>query len=129
MNGFTRTLIVVVALGAAGCGGARVRGRATIVAPRPPTARLEVRTAPPPRPAHVVVTAPAQPPMQGAIWVEGHQEWDGRGYVWIDGYWLEPQPDCRFTQPSWERRGGSWVYDPGGCRGRDGVVVVPPRPG
>ena len=93
----------LLSLAAAGCAGrAYVRG----------TARATVVASPPPEP--VVVYDPGPAPQQGAIWVEGHHEWDGGAYVWIDGYWIEPQQDCAFIQPRWVRRGSGYVYEEGG---------------
>jgi len=43
--------------------------------------------------------------------VEGHWEFDGRGYYWVNGRWEIPPPRYRhYVAPHWERRGHSHVY-------------------
>jgi hypothetical protein len=83
-----------------------------------------VTQAPPSTPG--VVYAAVTPPYAGAQWVEGHWEWDGYQYVWIDGYWIEPRAGYSFVQPRWEQRGSGHVYVEGGWRDGSGVIVSPP---
>lgn len=117
-----RTLLMiglgVIALGASGC--------ATRVYARPASGVVVYSAPPPPR---VVVTRPP-PPYAGAVWVDGHYQWNGAQYVWVDGYWIEPRPGYVFVQPRWEHQGGRYVYVPGGWARGGRIVhhVSPPRP-
>lgn len=113
-----RLLLPVLVLGSTvllgGC-YARVYGRPAAVA-TVSTSGYVVYEPPPPR---RVVVRPAAP-YQGAIWVDGHWQWNGAQYVWVDGYWEQPRVGYVYVQPRWVRRGRGWVYvqgawQPGGA--------------
>jgi hypothetical protein len=55
---------------------------------------IQVGGPPPP----VVVERRWSPPYRGAVWIPGHQEWNGGRWVWVGGYYSYPP-----------RRGGYWV--------------------
>jgi len=125
-----RTLPLVAALAltlASGC-YATVRTRpvyvqpiatATVVAPAP---QGVVVYQAPPAPRAVVAVRPAAP-VTGAVWVEGHWQWNGAQYVWMQGSWLQPRAGAVYVQPRWERRGRGYVYVQGNWRaGRPAAV-------
>lgn len=63
---------------------------------------------PPPPQRQVVVY---QRPAPTALWIEGHWEFDGRGYYWVDGRWEIPPPRYHhYVAPRWERRARGHVY-------------------
>jgi hypothetical protein len=92
----------------------------TIYAEPEPT--YTVYQAPPP-PRQVVVQQRA--PSQGAVWVNGHWQWNGYQYIWVDGYWVQPQQGYTYVQPRWEQRGGAYVYVQGYQRPSRVVVRQP----
>jgi len=137
MTGTERRALRVAMLIGVGALALAATGCATRVYARPAYGAV-VYSAPPPRPATVVVARPAAP-YAGAQWVEGHYQWNGAQYVWVDGYWVESRPGYAFVQPRWERQGGRYVYVQGGWAqggrvvhvvgpGRPGVVVARPAP-
>ena len=87
-----------------------------------PAPTYTVYTAPPP-PRQVVVQQ--RPPRSGAVWVNGHWQWNGAQYVWVDGYWVQPQPGYTYVQPRWEQRGSTYVYVQGYQRPTRGTVRQP----
>ena len=80
--------------------------------------RIEVESPPPPPPPpreREVVYERAEP---DAIWIEGHYEYDGRGYFWSPGHWEIPPPRYHhYVPPHWERRGHVQIYIRGYWRG------------
>jgi hypothetical protein len=62
------------------------------VVPSPP---IYVRPAPP-RPTH--------------IWVDGDWVYNGRVYVWREGYWAEPRPQMIWVPGRWKQnhKGNKW---------------------
>jgi len=64
---------------------------------------------PPPRSEFV----PVAPPGRRVVWEPGHWHWNGRGYVWIGGHYIEPRPQyTRYVPGAWVRRGPQWVWVP-----------------
>jgi hypothetical protein len=118
-------MAAVLMVGLSGCyGGYRGRVYSTTSATVVAQPGLVYQAPPPPRSVYV---QPA--PYPGAVWVEGHWEWNGVQYVWVDGFWTEPRPGYVYVQPRWERRGGGYVYIDGGwAPAGGGAVVVQPRP-
>ncbi|MCA9609475.1 MAG: YXWGXW repeat-containing protein [Myxococcales bacterium] len=116
-----RTLLIValglVALTATGC-ARRVYARSS--------GTVYVQAAPPPPPATRVVVRPAAP-YAGAVWVEGHYQWNGAQYVWVPGHYVQQRQGYVFIQPRWVNRGGRYTYVAGGW-GRNGRVVHTYRP-
>jgi len=121
-------LLGLLALIGTGCivrGSARVRP-VRVVAPsvevQAPVGVVVYDAPPPPR---TTVSVRPAAPIQGAIWVEGHWQWNGASYIWIDGFWEQPRAGYVYVQPRWERRGRGWVYVEGNWRsgGRGRVNV------
>lgn len=113
-------LLVVLAL-SSGC-YATVRTRPVYVQPvatatvstAPVQQGVVVYQAPPPQRA-VVAVRPAAP-INGAVWVDGHWQWNGAQYVWVQGFWLQPRAGAVYVQPRWEQRGRGYVYVEGSWR-------------
>jgi len=49
---------------------------------------VSVGTPPPPPP--VVVYKPWASPHRSAVWISGHNEWNGGRWVWVGGYYAYP---------------------------------------
>jgi hypothetical protein len=76
---------------------------------REATTPIQVEAPPPPPPPRETVIV--ERPEPESVWIEGHWEYDGRGYYWVDGYWVVPPPHYRhYVAPHWERRGHVHVY-------------------
>ena len=116
----TTLMKATIAMGVLGMTGCVVhtRPRATVVATAPASG-VVVYQAPPAR--RVVVNRPAAP-YQGAIWVEGHWQWNGAQYVWVQGRYVRPRAGYVYVQPTWQRRGNGYVYVAGGWRQGRGRV-------
>jgi hypothetical protein len=72
-----------------------------------------------PPPAPRVVTHAPPPPVQNAIWVDAHWDWQGR-WVWVDGRWETPRAGYVWTAPVCDRApGGGYHYYPGYWRRQD----------
>ncbi len=69
--------------------------------PPPPAPRVEV--VPPPRPGQVQT-----------IWQPGQWHWNGAGYVWIPGHYVERVVGTSRWEPGhWALRRGAYVWIPG----------------
>lgn len=114
---FTTVVVLVLALVVTGCSGA---------APRP--AHVTTSREPPPPPAATLDHGP--PPYAGAAWVEGHWEWDGLQYVWVDGYWID-LPTGSVRQATWSYGDDGWSFEPGAMiapEGSESPLPAPPAP-
>jgi hypothetical protein len=70
-------------------------------------AHAQVRIAPPPP----VVERYGPPPHPGWVWHGGYQRWNGRRYVWVPGYWVQPpRPRAVWIPGHWVQRPGGWVF-------------------
>ena len=122
-------MILIVGLGAAALATTGCARRAYVTASYGgPTyassGGVAVYSAPPPAP--VVVAQPA--PVAGAVWVEGHYQWNGSQYVWVDGYYVQQRAGYQFVQPRWVVQGGRHVYVQGGwAQGGRVVHYVSPQ--
>lgn len=115
-------LAAAIGFGAFGASGCIIRPRPGVYAQ---TSGTVVYQAPPAR--RVVVNRPAQP-YAGAIWVDGHYQWNGAQYVWVQGYWQQPRAGYTYVQPTWVRQGNGYVYRQGTWRqGGASVRVTTPR--
>ena len=74
--------------------------------------------APTPPPAAPTYEAPPEPaPTVTAVWTPGSWQWDGRGYIWVQGAWrIPPAPQSTWRAPTWNVRGNRAVFVPGGWR-------------
>ena len=45
---------------------------------------------PPPQPVYYPPGPAYAGPGPGAVWIDGHYEWDGARWVWYPGYWSYP---------------------------------------
>jgi hypothetical protein len=77
-------------------------------------AQVYVRVGPPP----VRVERRPPSPSPRHVWVGGFYRWDGRGYVWMPGYWARPpRPRAVWVPGRWvQQRRGGWVWIDGRWR-------------
>jgi hypothetical protein len=72
-----------------------------------------------PPPAPRVVTQAPPPPVQNAIWIDAHWDWQG-SWVWVEGRWETPRAGYVWTSPVADRApGGGYHYYPGYWRRQD----------
>lgn len=50
-------------------------------------------------------------PRRGYVWVEGHWNWDGYQWAWVDGYWARARSGYDYVQGAWQTHGNyrRWV--------------------
>jgi hypothetical protein len=85
--------------------------------PPPPPVAVEY----PPQPVVVMQAPPTvvveqRPPYpgRGYVWVDGYWVWTGDSYAWQSGYWAyPPQPTVIWVQPRYERYDRGHRYTPG----------------
>jgi WXXGXW repeat (2 copies) len=74
------------------------------------TMRSEYPVAPPPRTEMVPTPPKSSVPL---IWQPGHYDWDGAGYVWAPGQWIERSGHGTLWQDGyWRREDGTYVWVP-----------------
>jgi hypothetical protein len=110
---FRLLFIGVIAAASLAMTGCYARGRVRATA-HVPASGVVVYSAPPQR--RVVVHAPPPAPYHGAVWVEGHWQWNGAQYIWLDGHYMQPRAGYVYVQPRWERRGSGYIYVQGDWR-------------
>jgi hypothetical protein len=60
--------------------------------------------------ARAIIAAP-----RDLVWTEGHWQWDGARWVWVEGAWrLPPEHGATWQPPIWRPRGATFVFVPGG---------------
>jgi hypothetical protein len=73
-----------------------------------------------PPPTVIVERTPAPGP--GYVWIAGHWDWDGRGWVWHNGSWqLPPQASAQWSPGHWMKSSQGWAW-------ADGAWIVPTPP-
>ena len=67
-----------------------------------------VRKAPPARKR--VIVKPAKPNHK-VLWVDGNWHWDGKGYVWKNGRWVNVRKNQKWVPGHWKKspRGHIWI--------------------
>jgi len=76
-------------------------------------AEIVVRIAPP----RSVSQKRDRSPGRDYKWIQGHQMWNGGGYVWVPGRWEQPpRPRARWEAHRWKHQKGSWVFVEGRWR-------------
>jgi hypothetical protein len=82
-------------------------------APSPyPPPRVEISPPPnpyPPPPSLRVEIVPP-PPRETVVWEPGRWHWDGRGYVWIGGHYVERVVGRHWEAGHWMWNGNSWGW-------------------
>jgi hypothetical protein len=63
----------------------------------------------PPPPAPRVEVAPP-PPRETVVWEPGRWHWDGHGYVWIPGHYIERVVGRHWEQGRWNWDGHEWQW-------------------
>jgi hypothetical protein len=95
----------------AGCSAPppRVVTTTTTVERQPVVATLR----PPPVREEVVPTAPSA----RVVWDPGRWSWNGTGYVWVAGHWVDrPYASAVWEPGHWVDHGNGWVWDEGHWR-------------
>lgn len=70
---------------------------------------------PPPRGDYDAPPPPARP--ASMVWDPGRWQWDGRGYVWIEGQYIErPYRGATRVPGRWEEHRGQWFWVEGRWR-------------
>jgi hypothetical protein len=65
---------------------------------------------PPPLREEVVPTAPSE----RVAWTPGRWSWNGSGYVWVAGHWVDrPYANAVWEPGRWVDHGNGWVWDEG----------------
>ena len=106
------TALAVAVSVLAGCYSAppRVVTRTTTI--EQPAAMVTLR--PPPVREEIVPVAPNE----RVVWDPGRWSWDGRGYVWVAGHYVErPYARAVWEPGHWVDHGNGWVWDEGHWRG------------
>lgn len=74
-----------------------------------------VRVAPPPLRREAIIVAPG--PRERFVWVDGYWRWDGRGYDWVPGRWVDrPHRYHAWVPGHWAPVRGGWVWRDGHWR-------------
>jgi hypothetical protein len=121
-----RSLALLIALAvaalAAACGSSLPTPE-TGVHPRDYTTFVEVPYPPPPARVEFVPPKPAD----GAVWVDGQWDWEGKRWVWLPGGWVMPPANgyfapwvtvrrvdgkLFFAKASWHDRSGTPIAEP-----------------
>jgi hypothetical protein len=89
------------------------RGRVAVLAPVPVVRFTYVERDPPP----ARYERRPDPPSHEHHWVAGHWAWDGRGYVWMPGFYqVRPRPGVAWEDGRWERHEHGWYWTEGHWR-------------
>lgn len=65
----------------------------------------------PPAPRYEVIPPPPRHRRDIAVWSPGHWHWNGRGWVWISGRYVDrPRREAIWVPGHWEARGPQWVW-------------------
>jgi len=87
----------------------RVVTTTTTVESTPAVATLR----PPPVREEVIPAAPSE----RVVWHPGRWSWDGTGYVWVAGHWVDrPYANAVWEPGHWVDHGNGWVWDEGHWR-------------
>jgi hypothetical protein len=71
----------------------------------------------PPAPPPVAREDLVPVPPEGAVWVQGHYEWNGRNYFWVGGHYTQPSEAGLYWEPGrWVDRYGRWEWIAGHWR-------------
>jgi len=53
-------------------------------------------------------------PYHTAVWIPGHNEWNGAGYVWVGGYYgYPPHRNSHWVAPTYPHTDSGYSYRPG----------------
>jgi len=86
---------------------------AGVLATAPVLAQVIVQYPPIPGPMREGPPPPPPGPPGRFVWERGHWHWNGRGYVWLAGHWIERAPrHAYFVEGHWARSPGGYVWVP-----------------
>ncbi|MDP3276967.1 MAG: hypothetical protein Q8Q09_17345 [Deltaproteobacteria bacterium] len=99
MNKTLALTLTLAALNAPGC-FYQVRGEANGAMYGNSTMPTAVAVSQPPPPVNTQLANARPPkPSDSAVWVDGYQDWQGSGWVQVQGHWENPQPNTVWQQP------------------------------
>jgi hypothetical protein len=56
-------------------------------------------------------------PSERVAWHPGQWSWNGAGYIWVAGHWVDrPYANAMWESGHWVDRGNGWVWDEGHWR-------------
>jgi hypothetical protein len=93
--------------------------------PHPPKITSYIEVPFPPPAAHVEVV-PSKP-RDGAVWMDGEWDWEGKNWVWETGGWIMP-PGNAYLAPwiTYRQGNGKLLFAPGSWLTNDGKVMPKP---
>jgi hypothetical protein len=124
-----RSLFVSLAGAAAAIGAIVVACSSSLPTPKtgphPPNVTSYIEVPFPPPAAHVEVIPPK--PREGAVWMDGEWDWEGKSWVWESGGWITP-PEKAYLAPwvTYRQDNGKLLFAPGSWHTDDGAVVQKP---
>ncbi len=69
----------------------------------------------PPRTRYEYIPPPPYHRREVLVWDPGHWHWDGRGWVWIAGHYVErPRHEAIWVPGHWASYPDGWHWTPGG---------------
>ncbi|HEY1720209.1 MAG TPA: hypothetical protein VGG27_03110 [Magnetospirillaceae bacterium] len=78
---------------------------------------LDLAPGAPPPPRVEAVPPPPPGPPDHVVWVHGRWRWDGHGYVWEAGHYVErPRHGARWVEGHWNHRPDGWIWVEGHWR-------------
>jgi hypothetical protein len=81
--------------------------------PYPPPGAVIIAPREPPAPRYEVIPAPPRHRREVAVWSPGHWRWAGRGWVWVNGRYIDrPRREAIWVPGHWAARGPQWVWIP-----------------
>jgi hypothetical protein len=88
---------LALAVGAGALASAAYAQDVVYIPTAPPTPRVE--------------TVPPPPPGRVETWQPGYWQWNGAGYVWVGGRYVEtPRRGAVWIPGRWEHRPQGWIY-------------------
>jgi hypothetical protein len=93
--------------------------------PHPPNTTSYIEVPFPPPAAHVEIIPPK--PRDGAVWVDGEWDWEGKNWAWETGGWITP-PEHGYLAPwvTYRQENGKLLFAPGTWHGDDGAPMPKP---
>jgi len=99
-----RLLASVMGVGALSALG--LAARPALAQPYPPPGAVIIAPREPPAPRYEVIPPPPSRRRDVVVWSPGHWRWTGRGWVWVNGRYIDrPRREAIWVPGHWEARG------------------------